>query len=65
VFQLILIWLVERENFIFDLEIEYEKRPYFCFTCNFIGHSSDHCNKDSANKIALENVVVKTTCKTK
>jgi hypothetical protein len=52
------LW-VERENFTFDIEIEYEKRPYFCFTCNSIGHSSDHCKKDHANKIALEKVVSK------
>ena len=52
------LW-VERENLTFDIEIEYEKRPYFCFTCNYIGHSSDDCNKDHANKIALEKVVIK------
>jgi len=53
------LW-VERENFTFNIEIEYEKLAYFCFTCNSIGHSSDHCKKDPANNIALEKVVTKT-----
>ncbi|KAK2440163.1 hypothetical protein QL285_011605 [Trifolium repens] len=53
------LW-VEREKFAFDIEIEYENPPYFCFTCNFIGHSSDHCKKDPANKIAREIVATKT-----
>lgn len=52
------LW-VERENFTFDIEIDYETRPYFCFTCNSIGHSFDHYKKDPANKIALEKVVSK------
>jgi hypothetical protein len=43
------LW-VEREQFAFDIEIEYENPPYFCFTCNCIGHSSDHCKKDIAFK---------------
>jgi len=50
---------VERDNFAFDIEIEYEHPPYFCFTCNSIGHSSDHCKKDHANKIAREKVITK------
>jgi len=50
---------VERENFAFDIEIEYEHPPYFCFTCNSIGHSTDHCKKDLANKIAREKVSTK------
>jgi hypothetical protein len=52
--------LVEREKFAFDIEIEYENPPYFCFICNSIGHSSDHCKKDPANKIAREIVATKT-----
>lgn len=52
------LW-VEKENFTFDIEIEYEKRPYFCLTCNSIVHSSDHCKKDPPNNIALEKVVPK------
>lgn len=47
------LW-VEREEYTFEIEIEYEKLPYFCFTCNYIGHSSDHCKKDPSNKIARE-----------
>ncbi|KAK2362745.1 hypothetical protein QL285_087780 [Trifolium repens] len=43
------LW-VEREKFAFDIEIEYENPPYFCFTCNCIGHSSDHCRKDTSFK---------------
>ncbi|WJX52654.1 hypothetical protein P8452_38744 [Trifolium repens] len=39
------LW-VEREKYAFDIEIEYENPPYFCFTCNIIGHSSDHCVVD-------------------
>ena len=50
---------VERDNFAFDIEIEYEHPLYFCFTCNSIGHSSDHCKKDPANKIAREKVTTK------
>lgn len=50
---------VERDNFAFDIEIEYEHPPYFCFTCNSIGHSSDHCKKDPAVKIAREKVTTK------
>jgi hypothetical protein len=52
------LW-VEREKFAFDIEIEYENPPYFCFTCNSIGHSSDHCRKDPANKISHEMVDTK------
>jgi hypothetical protein len=52
------LW-VEREKFAFDIEIEYENAPYFCFTCNSIGHSTDHCKKDPANKIAREVVATK------
>jgi hypothetical protein len=52
------LW-VEREEFAFDIEIEYEKPPYFCSTCNSIGHSSDHCKKDPANRIAREKVASK------
>ncbi|PNY02121.1 hypothetical protein L195_g025426 [Trifolium pratense] len=47
------LW-VEREKFAFDIEIEYENPPYFCFTCNSIGHSYDHCRNDLALKIARE-----------
>jgi hypothetical protein len=56
---LFLILCVERDNFAFDIEIEYEHPPYFCFTCNSIDHSSDHCKKDPANKIAREKVTTK------
>jgi hypothetical protein len=52
------LW-VEREKFAFDIEIDYENPPYFCFTCNSIGHSSDHCKKDPANKIVREMVSTK------
>ena len=51
--------MVEREEFAFDIEIEYEKMSYFCFTCNSIGHSSDHCKNDPANKIAHKMVASK------
>jgi hypothetical protein len=47
------LW-VEREQFAFDIEIEYENPPYFCFACNCIGHSSDHCRKDPAFKITRD-----------
>jgi hypothetical protein len=47
------LW-VEREQLAFDIEIEYENPPYFCFTCNCIGHSSDHCRKDPTLKIDKE-----------
>ena len=40
------LW-VEREKFSFDIEIEYERPLYFCFTCISICHSFDHCKKDS------------------
>jgi hypothetical protein len=40
------LW-VEREQFSFDIKIEYENPSYFCFTCNCTGHSSDHCRKDT------------------
>ncbi|RHN78996.1 putative transcription factor interactor and regulator CCHC(Zn) family [Medicago truncatula] len=52
------LW-VEREKFTFEIEIEYENPPYYCFTCNSIGHSTDHCKKDLANKIACEMVSTK------
>ncbi|PNY08940.1 hypothetical protein L195_g005480 [Trifolium pratense] len=52
------LW-VEREKFAFDIEIEYENPPYFCFTCNSIGHSSDNCRKDYANIISREMVATK------
>lgn len=52
------LW-VEREKFILEIEIEYESPPCYCFTCNSIGHSRDHCKKDPANKIACEMVSTK------
>ncbi|KAK2416520.1 hypothetical protein QL285_038909 [Trifolium repens] len=52
------LW-IEREKFTFDIEIEYENSPYFCFTCNYIGHSSDHYRKDPTNKISREMVDTK------
>jgi len=52
------LW-VEREKFSSEIEIEYEKPPYFCFNCNSIDHSSDHCKNDLANKNAPEKVVTK------
>jgi len=51
--------MVEREEYAFDIEIEYEKLPYFSFTCNSIGHSSDLCRKGPSNKIAHEMVASK------
>jgi len=52
------LW-VEREKYSFEIEIEYEQPPYFCFNCNSIGHSSDHCKKDFINANSLEKVVTK------
>jgi hypothetical protein len=52
------LW-VEREKYAFDIEIEYENPPYFCFTCNIIGHSSDHCRKDPTIKISRKMVDTK------
>jgi len=42
-----------------SIEIEYENPLYFCFTCNSIGHSTDHCKNDPANKVACERVSTK------
>jgi hypothetical protein len=53
------LW-IEREKYSFDIEIEYENPPYFCLTFNSIGHSSDLCKKDHANKISCEIVATKT-----
>ena len=52
------LW-VERENYSFEIDIEYEKPPYYCFNCNSIGHSPDHIKKNLVNKAALEKVVSK------
>jgi hypothetical protein len=52
------LW-VEREKYSFEIEIEYENPPYFCFICNSIGHSSNHCKNDLVNKNAIEKVVTK------
>ncbi|KAK2388420.1 hypothetical protein QL285_062107 [Trifolium repens] len=52
------LW-VEREKYAFDIEIEYENPPYFCFTCNIIGHSSDHCRNDPTIKISRKMVDTK------
>jgi len=51
--------LVEREKFSFDIEIEYERPPYFCFTCNSIGRSSNHCKKHIVKKVDVEKVTTK------
>jgi hypothetical protein len=52
------LW-VEREKIAFDIEIEFEIPPYFCFDCNSIGHSSDHCRKDPAKFFSREMVATK------
>jgi hypothetical protein len=52
------LW-VKRKKFAFDIEIEYVDMPYFCFTCNSIGNSSDHRRKDPANNFFLEMVATK------
>jgi len=52
------LW-VEREKYFFEIEIEYEKPPYFSFNWKSIGHSSDHCKNDLVNKNSFEKVVTK------
>ena len=52
------LW-VESEKYSFEIKIEYEKPPYFCFNCNYIGHSSNHCKNDLVTKNAIEKGVTK------
>jgi hypothetical protein len=52
------LW-VEREKYSSEIEIEYEKPPYFCFNCNSISHSSDQSKNDLVNTNAIEKVVTK------
>lgn len=37
--------LVEREGYAFFVEIEYERLPYFCSSCQTIGHDVSNCRK--------------------
>jgi hypothetical protein len=50
--------LVEREKFAFNIDLEYEKLPFFGSSCNCIGHSFESCKK-GANKYASDNIVTK------
>lgn len=37
--------LVEREGYAFFVEVEYERLPYLCSSCETIGHSISNCKK--------------------
>lgn len=37
--------LVEREDYAFYIDLEYEKLPPFCSLCHSIGHSVSQCKK--------------------
>lgn len=35
--------IVEREGFTFNVEVQYERRPFFCHHCYVIGHNVTTC----------------------
>lgn len=38
--------MVEREDFAFYVDLEYERLPQFCSHCHSIGHSIANCKKN-------------------
>lgn len=43
--------LVERKNFAFFVEMDYESLPTFCSHCNMTGHDLESCFKVTSKKI--------------
>ncbi|GAU50339.1 hypothetical protein TSUD_243170 [Trifolium subterraneum] len=51
--------LVERNAFDFYVDIEYEKLPLFCNSCQIIGHSVKNCKFQTPNALASSTTVNK------
>lgn len=53
--------MVEREDFAFKVDIEYERLPSFCSACKSIGHSLGECRHNSSKQSNKDNVKKKVT----